>query len=213
METLFKNISKEKAERLIVDLGAYRKDYKKGDYVANAGERIDHVYYIEKGSIRAENVDYSGNVSIISKVGVGGVFGGAYAFSDEICPLDVLAVEDSRIIVFPAASLFKRVRDNDVGEVFTRNFVGVLAAKSVSLVTKINHVTAKGIRGKITAYLTTESAKNQSDSFTVPFSRQQLADYLSVDRSALSKELSSMKEEGLIDYRKNKFLLLKKSEA
>lgn len=209
-ETLFKNLSRDQIEKLIVDLGASRKIYKKGDYVCFAGNEITSIYYLEKGAIQAESVDYAGNVSIISTIEAGGVFGGAFAFVGGVCPLDVVALENSTAVVFPASIFFRLTSDEKSRETFMRNFVSVLAAKSVSLITKINHVTAKSIRGKVLAYLTTQSTIAHSDEFTIPFSRQQLADYLSVDRSALSKELSLMKQDGLIDYKKSKFVLLKK---
>ena len=89
-----------------------------------------------------------------------------------------------------------------------RNLVAILAAKSVSLLVKIDHISARGIRGKVLAYLSTLSARENSRTVRVPFSRQEMANYLSVDRSALSKELSAMQSEGVIHFNKNLFTLL-----
>ena len=88
-----------------------------------------------------------------------------------------------------------------------RNLLQVMALKNLNLTRKISHITPRSIRERMLAYLSNEAVRQGTMDFRIPFNRQQLADYLSVDRSALSAELSKMKREGLLDYQKNHFVL------
>lgn len=92
------------------------------------------------------------------------------------------------------------------------NLVAILAKKNLTLTRKIDQVSKKTIRGKVLAYLSSEAAQQNSSDITIPFNRQQLAEYLAVDRSALSAELSKMQKEGMIQYKKNHFILNKEIE-
>ena len=92
-----------------------------------------------------------------------------------------------------------------------RNLLSDLAAKNLRFNEKISHITQRTTRAKILSYLSAESLRWGVSSFSIPFNRQQLADYLSVDRSALSAELSKLQKEGILRYHKNSFTLLKKN--
>ena len=92
-----------------------------------------------------------------------------------------------------------------------KNLLYSIARKNLNLTTKIQHTSRRTIREKVLSYLSDESRRNESSYFTIPFTRQQMADFLAVDRSALSKELSKMKQDGLIEFERNQFhLMLKK---
>ena len=203
---LFKGIEENEKAELLKSLGASKKRFKKGSVIVESGERVKNIYYVEEGVLSVENSDYDGNVFIVSQVGKGGVFGGAFAFSNEICASNVLALNDVVLTVIPIDGIF--TEQYPLNRIFIENLVNILATKCVSLITKIRHVSAKSIRGKVSAYLTTQAKRYGKNSFEIPFSRQELADYLGVDRSALSKELSLMQKDGVIRYKKNKFEIL-----
>jgi CRP-like cAMP-binding protein len=89
-----------------------------------------------------------------------------------------------------------------------RNMIGVFARKNIMLAGKMEHISKRTTREKLLSYLTEQSELRKSRSFAIPFNRQELADYLSVERSALSAEMSRLKTEGIINYRKSHFELL-----
>ena len=209
-DSLFNGIDENEKEKLIKVLCAERKRYRKGSRVVSAGSTVDKVYYLEEGEMLVENNGYGGELFILSKIEKGGIFGGAFAFSREICSSDVVAEKECVIITIPAERIISPIERTREYELFLSNFIGVLAAKSVSLLQKIGHISAKGIRGKVLSYLSAQAKAEGRAKIVIPFSRQELADYLGVDRSALSKELSSMRDDGLIEYRKNEFILLKR---
>ena len=122
--------------------------------------------------------------------------------------VDVVAVEDSRIMLLKPKKLFLQ-DDNKINSILLQNILRISMNKNLHLSQRIFHTNAKTIRGRLLAYLSScLPAKSPHAEFDIPYDRQQLADYLQVDRSALSAELSKMKADGLIDYWKNHFRLL-----
>jgi CRP-like cAMP-binding protein len=90
--------------------------------------------------------------------------------------------------------------------------VRLLSYKNLELMKKINHITKRSTREKLLSYLSAEAKKQGSKSFLIPFDRQQLADYLCVERSAMSSELSKMRSEGLLEYQKSFFTLIQEED-
>ena len=141
----------------------------------------------------------------------GQLFGEAYACMEKM-PLLVsaIAVEESQVLMLNAHRVLQTCTSAcDFHRRLVENLVGILAKKNLTLTRKIDQISKKTIRGKVLAYLSSEAGQQDSNDITVPFNRQQLAEYLAVDRSALSAELSRMQKEGIISYRKNHFVLNK----
>lgn len=206
---LFDGIEEESTRKLLKCFNAYEQQYSKGSYIVHSGDTITSLYLVLSGSINAQTFDMYGNVNIISRITEGGLFGGAFAFSEGTpCP-DLVAEEDSRILVLPVnRALCPCENKCDTHMRFYSNLIKLLAKRSASLITKINHISQRTIREKLTSYLNTEALRQKSNYIVLEFDRQQLADYLCVDRAALSRELSKMRAEGLIDYNKSTFKLL-----
>lgn len=207
---MFSGIGDEDIEAMLSCLGARIKCYEKGEYVFRQGEHSERIAVLVKGSLHIQCDDYWGNRSILGHISVGEIFGEAYAAPESGVLLnDVVAVEDGEIIFFD----FKRIISTcssacSFHNMVVRNMFFAISEKNRKLVHKLSFLSKRTTREKLIAYLSEEAKKHDCNSFIIPFDRQQLADYLSVDRSAMSNELCKMRDEGMIEFRKNRFRLL-----
>ncbi len=164
--------------------------------------------FVLDGRIQIENTDYWGNRTIIDTLGKGKVFGETYALTGKTLLVDAVAVEDSKIMLLNPKNILANAED-EISPVLIKNILRISMDKNLHLSQRIFHTNSKTIRGRLLAYLSScVPAKTPDAEFDIPYDRQQLADYLQVDRSALSAELSKMKADGLIDFWKNHFKLL-----
>ena len=184
--------------------------YKKGEYVLRQGEHINYITVVIEGSLHIQNNDYWGNNSIISTVSPGEVFVEAYAVPGSgAIPNDVVAVEDSAVIFFDVKKLLTVCSSGcKFHTMVIQNLFFTLSEKNRKLVQKLSHMSKRSTKEKLLSFLSEEAKRQNSRSFAISFNRQQLADYLSVDRSAMSNELCKMRDEGLITFEKNRFTLL-----
>lgn len=207
---LFSGASDEDIEAMLGCLQARLCTYKKGEYVLREGERVERLMMLVKGELHIQRDDYWGNRSIISMVGVGEMFGEAYA-APESGPLmnDVLAVEDSAVIFLDIGKLLTVCPNGcKFHAMAVKNLFFAISEKNRKLVRKLGYMSRRTTREKLIAYLSEEAKRQNSGAFSIPFNRQQLADFLSVDRSAMSNELCRLRDEGLIEFEKNRFRLL-----
>ncbi len=207
---LFSGASDEDIEAMLGCLQAKLCTYEKGEYVLREGERIERLMMLVKGELHIQRDDYWGNRSIISMVGVGEMFGEAYA-APESGPLmnDVLAVEDSAVIFLDIGKLLTVCPNGcKFHAMAVKNLFFAISEKNRKLVRKLGYMSRRTTREKLIAYLSEEAKRQNSGAFSIPFNRQQLADFLSVDRSAMSNELCKLRDEGLIEFEKNRFRLL-----
>lgn len=207
---LFAGVGEDEIGSMLICLGATLGKYKKGEYVIRAGEHIHHVQVLVEGKLHIQSDDYWGNRSIINHVTVGEMFGEAYASPGSGAILnDVVAVEDSTVIFFDVNKILSVCPSGCRFHTLTvKNLFFAISEKNRALLSKIRHMSNRSTRDKLLSYLSTETKKHNSSSFYIPFNRQQLADFLSVDRSAMSNELCKMRDEGLIKFEKNHFVLM-----
>ena len=206
---LFQSCSPKETEKLLHGMQSFTKKYKKGALVCHAGTPVSDVGIVLHGSVQIENNDLWGNKNILSLVRPGEVFAEAYAcVPGEPMMVDVIAMEDSEILFLNVPGLFQ-LASSGKGEyaVLIRNMTMISARKNLLLSRRILHTSSKRIRDRLLSYLSYQSELQGSRYIDIPLNRQQLADYLSLDRSALSKELGKMKQEGLLDYHRNSFIL------
>ena len=205
---LFTGLDEKSLPEALKIFESSEKSLKKGVCIFNSGSITEAMGYVLEGRIQIESTDYWGNKTIIDNLGSGKVFGETYALTGKPLMVDVVAVEDSRIMLLKPKKLFLR-DDNKINSILLQNILRISMNKNLHLSQRIFHTNAKTIRGRLLAYLSScLPAKSPHAEFDIPYDRQQLADYLQVDRSALSAELSKMKADGLIDYWKNHFRLL-----
>lgn len=202
---LFKNLTPDETDEVIKKLSAGKKSLKKGEYVLRNGEKAQLFGIVLSGEVVIESVDYWGNSNVTAIVSEGGLFAEAYALSSGVMGKDVTAGTDSVILFFSAEKIYSE----SLPAAFMLNLIRELSEKNARINEKLSHMSKRTIRSKLISYFSAESRKAKSDEFILPFNRRRLADYLAVDRSALSAEMSKMKKEGLIDYDRNKIRLFK----
>ena len=207
---LFSGVGEEDIASLLSCLGARKKEYKKGEYILREGEHISDIFILVEGKIHIQKDDYWGNRSILSVISVGEMFGEGYAASESGALLnDIVAVEDSSVIFFDVKRILTTCSSScRFHNMIVQNMFFAISDKNRKLVQKLGHMSGRTTRAKLISYLSEEAKRQGSSTFTVPFNRQQLADYLCVDRSAMSNELCKMRDEGMIKFEKSRFELM-----
>ena len=208
---LFSGIGENDLKKLFACLSPRKKLIRRDTPVFMAGDDVGPVYFVLSGSLHIVDEDFWGNRSIVETMKENILFGEAYVFSSaEKHLVSVVAAEDSWILVINPVKLFETCsKDCEWHVRLIRNALSIVSEKIVRLTEKLGYVMRRTMREKLLCYLSRCAQLEKSTSFYIPYSRQQLADYLCVDRSALSHELSKLQNEGLLCYRKNHFELLK----
>ena len=209
--SLFKNIKEPDLQPLLACLSPKLAQYGKNDIVFMSGDIINSFGIVLSGQVQIVLEDFYGNRSILAQTGRGNLFGESFAFAgNEPLPVSVITAADSELLFIDCRRLVSPCSNSCIyHRQLIENMLNILALKNISLTQKIELVSKKTTREKLLAYLSAEAQKARKSSFSIPFDRQGLADYLSVDRSAMSAVLSKLRSEGIINFRKNKFELLK----
>lgn len=206
---IFSGISEEEISGLMGCLGAIEKKYKKGSIILSEGEPIDSIGVVISGMAIISHSDIWGNNSIMGNAGPGDVFAETYAcIPGKPLQINVIAVEDTTVLFINVSRILTPC--NNACSFHTKmvgNLLSISAAKCLSLSNRIINTTSKSIRGRLLSYFSECTRTYGSNSFEIPFKRQQLADYLNVDRSNMCNELSKMQKEGIIEYKKNHFTI------
>lgn len=204
----FKNISEDELDEMHRCRFIKERKYEKNSVIFRTGNVVREIGTVLSGSVNIENTDPWGNRTILSNVSAGGIFAESYAFCGEPLMVDAVAAEDTRVLFFSAEALMNgNDSQNDWRSKMLVNLLENSMRKNIALSERIFCTTPKTIRGRLLIFLSSCSKKAKSSTFQIPFDRQQLADHLNLDRSALSKELGKMKRDGLIDFYKNTFKL------
>ncbi|WP_320916092.1 Crp/Fnr family transcriptional regulator [Enterocloster bolteae] len=206
---LFQGIREHEIEAMLTCLSAEERTYGKDAYIYRAGDVTGRVGVVLEGAVKIIKDDVWGNRKIIENIGGGQIFGETYAcLKGEPLMVDVQASERSRILFMDVNRILTTCSSScDFHNRLIRSLMYVLAGKNLMLTKKMDIITPKSLRERVMVYLSQESVKQGCRTVTVPFNRQQMADYLSVDRSALSAELSRMQRDGVISYEKNRFTI------
>ncbi|MBQ7574099.1 MAG: Crp/Fnr family transcriptional regulator [Clostridia bacterium] len=205
---LFKNMTVAEVETALECGMSSVKKYPKGVRIISQGDKLNVLCMILSGSAVISRDDFWGNSTVISKLTPPMCFGLSYALSAEgISGVDVTAQEDVTIMYFDTGKMLS-FSNSDINSRIIQNLIAVIASKNAELSEKIEHISQRKLRDKILSYLSYMSKRENSDTFDIPFSRKQLADYLCADRSALSNELCKLRDEGVIKFHKNHFEIL-----
>ena len=174
--------------------------------VFHEGDLVHEIGIVLEGSVLIENNDLWGNKSILSRVEKGQVFAESYAFHEVPLMVDAIADEDSLILFLDVQRLMEEQNAQATWYCkMLKNLLLISTKKNRNLSNRIFCTTSKTVRGRLAAFFSEQATKAGSNTFDIPFNRQQMADYLNLDRSALSKELGKMREEGLLTFHKNHF--------
>lgn len=209
---LFKNLTIDEIKKSLKDLNAKKQSFQKNNLIYELGKPIDKIGLLISGNAHVIKEDFWGNRTILTQLKTGNIFGEVMSFQKNKNPnINVEISKKSEVLFFD----FKKIFDSN--EILTSynkklilNMFSIVTKKSVILTEKIEHITKKSVREKVFSYLSACAFKYENNSFKIPFNRQELADYLSIERTALSRELSKMQEENLITFKNNKFKLIKK---
>ena len=207
---LFRGVSDEEIIAMLNCLQAKLRTFTKGEYVLREGEHMDKLTVLVDGKLLVQRDDFWGNRSIVSVVRVGEMFGEAYVAPESGAILnDVVAEEDSTVIFFDVKRILTVCSTAcRFHSLVVQNLFFAISEKNRKLVQKIGHMSKRSTREKLLSYLSEEAKRHNNRHFTIPFNRQQLADFLCVDRSAMSNELCKMRDEGLVEFYRNEFTLL-----
>ena len=206
---LFKGMSEDQVSETLSFLHAQERQFKKGDVLMHAGDVTERLGLVLEGSVTIESNDAWGNRTILSHVGPGQLFAETYALlEDEPLLVDVVANEACQILFLHIGGAHRLMSVSKAWATkFTANMLMISSLKNLHLAERSFHTAPKTVRGRVMAYLNTISLQVQSTEFDIPFDRQQLADYLNVERTALSKELGKMQKDGLIKVKRNRFII------
>ena len=206
---LFEGMTDKEAEEAVKALGITKKSVKKGKLVIKQGAAPKEIFIILNGSAIVVSTDAWGNDHVLSLLSEGDIAGSSYAlFTDEVAPASVEATTNVDVISINADVLMKPSKASWQTKLLIA-MLGAVATDSNKLLTTNILTSSKSARERIMIYLTISSEQAGDSEFLIPFDRQEMADYLDLERTALSKELGRMKDEGLIDYRKNYFKIIK----
>lgn len=206
---LFSGIREDEIKSILGCLSASPCVFSKGEYIFRAGECITSIALLLEGCVHIQKEDYWGNLSILNKILPGEIFGEAYAMPGSGAILNnVLAVMPCTVLFLDVCHMCTVCTSAcRFHTLLIQNLFTAVSDKNRMLTQKLSHMAQRTTREKLRSYLSEQSAKAGSCSFDIPFNRQQLADFLSVDRSAMSHELGKMRKEGVLEFNKNHFIL------
>lgn len=208
---LFENIADENLLAMLSCLGAEVRSYTKNQNIFTEGERASHMGILLSGTAQIIRVDFYGNRSIVTNIEPPQLFGESFACTEaKSIPVNVIAEKDCEVMRIESRKMLHPCCN--VCEFHSRmifNLMKEIAAKNMLLNQKIEIISRRTTREKLMTYLLIQ-AKKHGSSFTIPYDRQELADFLEVDRSGLSAEISKLRKENAIECKRNFFRLLEK---
>ena len=207
---LFRGVSPEEVKTLLTCLQAETRKYSRGSMIYRAGDTVRAIGLVLSGSVSIESDDVWGNKSILDHVHAGQVFAETYAcVPGEPLMISVVAAEAAEVLFLDVSRVLELCSNAcSFHNKLLRNLLTAASQKNLNLSRRIFHTGAKTIRGRLLSYLSYQALQQGSRDFEIPFNRQQLADYLSVDRSAMSNELSKMQRDGLLRVDRSRFTLI-----
>lgn len=206
---LFEGIHMEDLGSMLGCIGGRTVSAVKGEYLCREGDPAVYVGMVLSGAVRLEREDFYGNRSIVAHIGPAELFGETYACAHAATlPISVVADEDCRVLLMDCSRITKTC--SHACSFHSRiifNLLRVVAEKNMVYDQKIQITSKRTTREKLMTYLINQAKLQGSSSFRIPYDRQELADYLEVDRSGLSAEISKLRREGILDSDKNHFVL------
>lgn len=211
---LFARIETADLLRMLECLRAQIVCVQRNQVILHQGEPATRLGLVLRGSVRVISIDEYGNHSLIASIGEKEVFGDSFACAGlPALPVSVVAAQESDILILEHKRVITGCRNGcQAHSCLVTNLLCIIAQKNLKINRKLSIVTQRTTRSKLLAFLREQQKIAGTHRFTIPFDRQNLADYLGVERSAMSTELGKMKREGLIDYQRNEFEILRSSE-
>ncbi|MBO8435305.1 MAG: Crp/Fnr family transcriptional regulator [Tyzzerella sp.] len=207
---LFNNIKKEDLKNVLGCSYIAYKTFSKGDYLAMTDDEIHYIGIICKGSVQMIKEDYWGNKTILLHMHTGEVFGETFVCSASfLSQVSFITTEKTEIMFLDYYKVMHTCSSScPHHNKLISNMLRCIGEKNIKLMEKVEVVSKKTLRDKIMTYLAIEAKNQGNNEFTIQFSRIELSEYLCADRSAVTRELASMRDDGLIEFEKNLFKIL-----
>lgn len=208
---LFEGIIPEDRAAMLHCLGAKEIKVKKGNAVFSEGEKAKYVGIVVSGCVQLVREDYYGNRSILADIMPGELFAESFVYAGiETYPVSAVASQDSAVLLIDSGRVTTPCCNAcHFHNTMIRNMLKAVSKGNLALTQKIEVISKRTTREKLMAYLLSQAKLHNSSEFTIPYDRQALADYLEVDRSAMSAEISKLRKEGVLESEKNRFRLLR----
>lgn len=205
----FEGIEETEEEKVLKGLDAHEMTYDKENYILHCGEQVKEMGLLVSGGLLIVQEDFWGNRNLVAKIGPGDVFAETFAcMQRRNINVNVIAEETADVLWLNVQNILNADGKTEGWKlVLLRNLLENMAEKNLRFNEKLTHMGKRNTREKLLSYLSAEAQKHGTPEFDIPFSRQQLADYLSVERSAMSTELGKLRDEGRLSFRKNHFCL------
>lgn len=207
---IFNEINEDNLIPLLTCLNARVIKYTKNETIFAEGEPAQYIGIVLSGTVLISRTDFYGNRTISASISESGIFGEAFACADiKKMPVCVVCADNCEIMFISCKKIINPC--SNVCAFHNKlifNLLKIMAEKNILLNQKAEIISKRTTREKLMAYLLYEAKKNNSTDFEIPYDRQALADFLHVDRSGLSAEISKLRKEGLIESKKNKFRFL-----
>ena len=201
--SLFRDIPAGELPTLLDRAAAREVRFARGELLLHRGETPRSLGLVLEGGVHIIREDFWGNRSIVGLAGPGEIFAESYALAGKPLAVSVLAATDGRALFLDAGHLSQRL---------SANLLALLAEKNLMLTEKMRHMARRTTREKLLSYLSAQALRAGTAEFDIPLDRQQLADFLAVDRSAMSAALGKLRDEGVLEFRKNHFRLLRRED-
>lgn len=206
---MFTGISEDDLRCFLSCSDARVRMYEKKEIIFEMGDQVNWIGILLSGQVDGVQEDYWGNQMLLGRFLAGDVIADAFVLAgEEAIPYTALSVRNSEMLMISHENLVSPCECVcPFHSQIILNMLSVSAKKSMLLLKKIRHITMRSMREKVLSFLSEEAMRAGSNKFTILYDRERLANYLGVDRSALSAELSRMQREGLLSYNKNAFEL------
>ncbi len=205
---LFKGLTTEEYLYALEFFEVRTAAYHKGELLSRLGTPLSEFGFVLSGTIQVYMHDLDGNPIIMANVGRGGTFGESLCFLGTIPPIYIHACTDASILWMKTDGI-KRTDDieefSEIRLKLTNRFITLLSSRTLSMNDRVQILSKISLRDKLITYFSQQMNRFQSNRFTVPFNRSDMAVYLGTNRSALSRELSHMRDEGILEFENNRF--------
>ncbi len=207
---LFKGIDKEELEHILACFTPSVKSFDQGEYITLEGHDFYGIGIILKGQASITKTNESGERIIMNHIGVGELFGEMIAFSImNKWPATVIARENCLVMWMTPDAILNHCQKLCVGhKQLMLNMLEIISNKALGLNRKVNYLSIKSMRGKLSKFIMEQKIRTGKNMFEIPYNRNELAEFLHVSRPSMSRELSRMKDEGIIDYHQSTFKIL-----
>ena len=207
---LFHGLREAQIREMLPCLSARQSRFRRGQFLLRAGDRVAFAGILLSGEAEVLQEDFWGNRNLLAAVGPGDLFAEAFACAHAVSPVSVLCKTDGSVLYLNVRAVYSHCEKACAQhKALSQNLIRVLAEKNMQLNEKAGFLSQRTTREKLLSYLSAQATKSGKNEFDIPFDRQQLADYLCVDRSAMSAQLCALRDDGVLEFKKNHFILLR----